>query len=256
MTVSVLASGQIGSDSTTGPISGSHNPGVGVTPDFVVVFVIENGNTGASDVSTVTYGGAAAHIIFGGFDGAGEGGQTNAFYLDGADSIASGSQTVTVNLIASPSGAIKRVYCVSFSSDVGSLLFYDSGGNSGDQANPSDSKSIAVDDSVSGGACLYYGGGVAALSVANGAELAESDFSGGSQCGSLIWANTTVSNATLTMGWTAASDDVASVYIYFKEMAVGTGKINLGNVLINKIYLGSTEIKKVYLGTQLVHDKS
>lgn len=227
MTVSVLASGQIGSDSTSSPISGSHNPGGGVTPDFVIVFVIENGNTGASEVTDVTYGGVTmSGPIFGGFDGSGEGGQVTAWYMDSLAAIGTGSQTVSVSFSGS-SGANRRVYCVSFDTDGDGLSLWTSNSDSDDQANPSDSQNPDVGQFVSGAACLYYGGPASAVSVANGAQLAESDFSGGSQCGSLIWANTTVENGTITMGWTAASDDVAAIYMYVIEITMLRGNVTL-----------------------------
>jgi len=214
MTVSVLASGQIGSDGTGSPISGSIDPGA--SPKFVMIFVVENGNLGGTEVTSATYGGVSGSVIFGGYDG--DIGQVNCWYIGTSGSIPTGSQTVSVSF-SGASGATRRVYCVVFGTDSGSLEYYDNGNNGGNTSNPTDSKNPSVGEFVSGGACLFYGGAATAVSVANGAQLVESDFSGGTRCGSLIWANATVENATITMGWTAVSADVAASYIYIQEIA-------------------------------------
>lgn len=231
MTVSVLASGQIGSDGT-GSISGTHDPGVGITPAAVVVFVLNNGAS-ASQVSTLTYGGVNMLTSSAGTDAAGEAGRCAAYYLTqpylvaNGSSMPTGSQTVALTVSGSAS---KRVYCVSLSSDTGSLGLYTSSSDSSDQANPSDAQSIAADVWVSGVACLFSGNTDANTSVANGAELAHADFSGGAQSASLIWSNTTVNNGTLTTGWTVGSDDVAAAYIYFYEFVALSGNVDLSGV--------------------------
>lgn len=240
MNVSVMASGQIGSDGT-GTISGTHSPGG--QPHAVVVFVVQNG-TSANEVSTITYGGIAMTAGLAGTDTSGEPGRTVAYSLDSKDGIPTGNQTVELTVSGATS---KRVYCVSLFSDSGGLIRGSMASDSENSANPSNAFSISSSRYASGVACLFSGLAATSVSVANGAELAESNFSGGLQCASLIWANATVNNGTLTMGWTSATDDVAASYITFNELIPMSGNVklsgsNIQNAKVFPVYLDTDDI--------------
>lgn len=223
MAITYLNAAQISTDGT-GNISGSFDPGA--TAHGIIVFVVQNG-VAASEISGVTYGGQAMTLLRSASDTAGEPGRVEAWGLYGA-SLPSGSQTVAMT--ASASVSTKRVYCVAFSAGTGYFLqSYTTASDGNDQANPSDSQTIPSNLSVAGCACLFSGNTAANISVANGTQRAEANFSGGLAAASLLTA-AEVSGASLTMGWTVASDDVAAVYVYIIEAKHATGTVTLSGV--------------------------
>lgn len=197
---------------TTGTASGqTHNPGTGVTPKAVVAFMF--GSTDATDrVSSITYGTEAMTRV-----------PTNGFAQDTAGepcaivcyTLLSGIPTGSVSVTYSATGT-QRLTVVSFDSVWSAVEIKASGKQEGDAANPSISLDSSTDTAVRVMG-LMSGGASVAPAADYGVELSEQALSGAFTC----WVGHHVFGMTgnVTIGATAASDDVAAIAIALGESA-------------------------------------
>lgn len=198
-----------------GNLSWTHTP-VG-TPRGVVVLIA--GDTGADDVTGVTYGGVAMTEVTGSpnVKAAVEAGGTYVYFL-GA-SIPTGPQTVTVTV----SGGQHLASAVSLTaSDDTEIVDTDATINSDSSANPSATLPLGARTCWCGEALFSGQNAVTGITPLSGwTSVQEVDI--GTECGAVYRYNT-IDSTDVTMGWTQTAEDAVSLGVAVSEIVVGGGQ--------------------------------
>lgn len=238
MAIAFDVGSQIGSDGT-GTISGTLVASASAAGAFA--FVHTNASV-ADEISTMTYGGVAMTRICTAFDTVGEPGRVDAYFL-GRGALPTGSQTVELTVSAASS---KRLYCGTVTCGAGLVVdifregfqnasipyaslneIYGYGTVNESQANPQVDFVIPATRTVYSMASVFSGGSAAALTpIAGNTQIAESAWSS-AQTSAFSRLDSPINNATLSMGWTAISDDVAMAAVAIEELTPISGNIKL-----------------------------
>lgn len=189
-----------GTFTTTTPATFTHTPNG--TPRGVLVFV-EHGTPSTDIVTSVTYGGVTMTRVGIAQDAAGEPGAVYAYFL--GKGIPTGAQTVSI--VHSGSATVKHASAVSVTAPGDCACVAGASVLTADQANPQ----IAVDTGSSVGVrydVIYSGlDDPTSLTILAGmTALVSKDFGAFS---SRVDRQTAASSGSYTIGYTAASDDVA-----------------------------------------------
>jgi hypothetical protein len=187
-----------------------------------IVFVVSI--QGTSDVTSVTYGGAAMTLVGRGADTDTEPGTVDCYYLDG---VATGTQTVVVNRVNDATqmmGMCATVTAASATETYGPGRVTQGGSAQNTGADTSGTGTggyteVGVDDGSPGTNSLryaagYYGGASPPSTGASSTLLNNHDFT------SFGWSmvrQTTAGQGSLNVGFSAAADDRAAVYIAVRE---------------------------------------
>jgi hypothetical protein len=202
------------------------------TPDSTIqgILVFANNYTTATDqISTITYGGQSLTRIITASDAAGEPAHTSAWFL-GSTSLPTGAQTVSVDLTSATDDDYWFT-AIGISNDVGAtnrnIILQSSGSISGDATDPQ----IAL--TTGGNSCMgftsIYSGlnNVGGLTPVSGmTNILNSQLT---QEGVRVDYQTNASTDNYTIGYTAASDDVAMVAVNFR---VGAAPAPTANFLV------------------------
>lgn len=256
MALSFDTGGQIGSDGT-GNISGTL--AADASADAIVAFVVQNAAITDQITSVTADGVSMTRIPDFGSDSIGELGRVDAFFL-GNGSQHGGSQTIALTVSGS---AQKRLYAGSFLAASGSQIglfkkailpgdTYDfqtapdpastSAGKatpsiynnlngyaymSGSFANPTADFVAPNNRTILGVGAMFSGAATGSITAAtNNTAIAAANFSGtSSQSASFVRRNSAVNNATMTVGWSGISDDVAGVILALEELVTISGNV-------------------------------
>ena len=214
------------------------------TPQGVLVFV-HTINNASNTVTSVTYGGLALTRVAGAvaIDTGGEPGRTDMFFL--GSGLGTGNQTITVNRVNNGRLMYASAATVTAGADVNVT------GIQIEEQNQALSP-VAVDDGSSGinslrYAATYSGRGSVPPAGTGSTTLTSIDF--GARCASMV-RETTAGQGARDVGFTAASDDVAAVYVAVREVtawnvAGGTGSFTLTG---NDATLTKAGVPKVITG--------
>lgn len=219
MTVALSGTRLIGSFTTTSPATISFSSGG--SPRGIVV-AITHGVESTDLISGVTYGGVAMTRIDFAQDTATEPGAAYLYFL-GA-SVPTFVQDVVFTHTGSATTKIVWIRALSAAADTEVAV---SGVLEEDQANPQIALDSGADSSLRVSA-LYTGlGGVASLTVLAGMEAfdsagADANFNDQGAFCLTLGEQTTASTGSFTIGYTAASDDVAMVAAAIREVSAAT----------------------------------
>lgn len=197
--------------STADPATWTHTP-VG-TPRGVVVWIGHGGDT--DRIAGVTYGGVTMARIETAHDTAGEESWGFVYFL--GSSIPTGAQTVSIDTDAS--APLKFAACATMTAAADTEVVV-TGKLETDQANPQ----IAIDTGAT--SSLRYFGITTGLNAPSGLTLiAGMTAIHNADLGSIASAfahQTTAATGSVTVGWTAASDDVAMIAVGVQEVVPAT----------------------------------
>jgi hypothetical protein len=218
MAIAHGASAESGTFGSTTPTTWTHAAGAGVTPDWVLVFVIQADNA-TDHITTVTYDGVSLTAVSGGFaaDTATEPGTCKAYFKAGG-AWASGSVTVSVSRDAT----VVDFYAVSISGSgtgaevhlPGIVLL---------QENQALAEQNVTDGSPGTNSVRYAGtwsglaGGPGA--GANSTALQDAIYSGAISGYAATVRETTAGQGSRPVGFSAATDDVAAVHLAIRQVA-------------------------------------
>lgn len=196
---------------TNNPFTYTHTP-IG-TPKGILVFT-NNYSVGADQVSSVTYGGVAMQEVVAATDTAGEPGNTQAWFL--GSGIPEGTQTVSISYSVTPTNTYYH-YCTSFNSSRNlDIRVQASASRANDQANPQALLSYGGNECLA--VCNIQSGLAAPTDLTLLAGMsAISSFDFGQRVIRLD-RQTTAGTTDFTIGYTAASDDVAFVAVALAEI--------------------------------------
>jgi len=194
---------------TPDPFTFSHTP-VG-TPRGVLVLIVHRESADEID-GVVSYGGVAMARVVTAVDTVGEACRSYAYFL--GEGVPAGTQTVSIAHVAT-AAATKKAVCITVTA-AGSTEIGASGIAQGDQADPQ----IALDTTTESSlryCCIFSGlpnetdltmlsGMTAVHSLDRGANVDRQD------------RQTSPASGSFTIGYTAASDDVAMVAVAIQEM--------------------------------------
>lgn len=193
--------------STADPATFTHTPVA--TPRGVVVWI--GHTTDVDRIAGVTYGGVAMTRILSMAHSAGEAVRGYIYFL--GSSIPTGAQTVSVD--SDGSAGLKHASCATVTASADTVVNV-SGSLNADQADPQ----IAV-DTGSTSSLRYFGIGTglnapSGLTLISGmTAIHDADLGAVS---SVFARQTTAAAGSVTVGWTAASDDVAMIAIGVEEV--------------------------------------
>lgn len=231
------------STAVTGDISWTHTP-VG-TPKAVIVFVVQNAQSGADQVSGVTYGGVAMTEIAGSPNAktAVESGVVYGYFL-GA-SIPTGAQTVTVTVTGNAS---KRAGSVTLTAAADTAVQdTDATINSDSVANPSATLAL-------GGISCFCMEGLFSGNPAVGditpptGWTSRLEHSYGQQTAGW-YTYDTIGTADVTMGWTQTADDAIGLGVAIKE---STGTIHEGAAAISTSVVVAAVAAAIYAASSAI----
>lgn len=213
MAIAHGASSESSVSDATSPRTWTHAPGVGVIPDWVLVFVMQNANS-TDHIGAVTYDGVALTAVSGAFaaDTLGEPGTCKAYFKAGGAwgsgnrivSVSNDGTSVTFHGVAvSGSGTGAEVYLA------GIVLLQESQALA--EQNVTDASPGTNSVRYAG---TFYGGVTAPGVGANSTALQDTSF--GSTSASAV-RETTAGQGSRPVGFSAVSDDVAAIHLVIRE---------------------------------------